>query len=105
MAGRFGAWREFLGSKNIFFCRDIPSRNTVNFFLTMARNYTFWREFVVFGETRLALARKNLEELLAGVYRQGKLMIFFLAGVCTAKDIDKTLGLSRDSIIFYAAAL
>ena len=80
--------------KSIFSCRDVPPRNIVNFFLAMARNlhilvrnwynlarnYTFWRELVVFGETRPALVRK--------------ILTLFLAGICTAKDIEKPPGLS-----------
>ena len=45
----------FLGQKINFFLA--MARNWYN----LARNYTFRWEFVVFGETRLALARKNLE--------------------------------------------
>ena len=58
--GRFGAWREFLGSRNdIFSCRDTLARKNVDFFLannsrrgiiiTYSGIGKFWWEIVHFG--------------------------------------------------------
>ena len=46
----------------------------------LARYYTYWREFVVFGLTRLALTRNIVN--------------FFLAGIGLVKEIEKPPGLS-----------
>ena len=88
--------KNFSGQKINFFSRQlIPAINYNDIILAvvrnlhiLARNYTFWQEFVVFGETRLALARKNLTIFLAETSWREKFRIFF------ATEIEKPLGLS-----------
>ena len=85
-ARRFGAWQEFLRSISMFclgkkYCQFFPAmarnlhilaRNRYD----LARNYRFGREFVVFGKTRLALARKNLTLFLARTSHRENLWFF-----------------------------
>ena len=104
--GQFGAWREFLESKNQFFLTmarifHILARNWYN----LARNFTFWEEFAHFGETRLALVRKNLELLLAGVSRQGKFLNFFCRDLFHQRYQEKRRGLVGPSLKKYPGSL